>query len=40
MEFRQLMKKNAKEFSGLIQNMYNNLENLEWFSPMPYEKKG
>lgn len=40
MEFRRLMKKDAKEFSGLIQNMYNNLENLEWFSPMPYDEEG
>lgn len=37
MEFRQLEIKDAIDFSNLIVNMYSNLENLEWFSPMPYD---
>ncbi len=39
MEFRQLTEKDVKSFSLLIQNMYKNLENLEWFSPMPYDEE-
>ncbi len=39
MKFRTLKTEDAKEFSALIQNMYNNLENLEWFSPMPYDEE-
>lgn len=37
MEIRILTKDDAKEFSELIINMYSNLENLEWFTPMPYD---
>jgi hypothetical protein len=37
MEIRQLEKIDAKEFSALIVDMYAHLENLEWFSPMPYD---
>lgn len=37
MEIRQLKKEDAKQFSDLILNMYSNLENLEWFSPMPLD---
>jgi len=34
---KQLTLENAQEFSNLIKNMYSNLENLEWFSPMPFD---
>ena len=34
---RQLTLKDAVEFSQLIKNMYSHLENLEWFSPMPFD---
>ena len=34
---KQLTVENVNEFSELIVNMYSNLENLEWFSPMPYD---
>ncbi|MBQ3493821.1 MAG: GNAT family N-acetyltransferase [Clostridia bacterium] len=34
---KQLTVENAQEFSELIKNMYSNLENLEWFSPMPFD---
>lgn len=34
---KQLTVENAQEFSALIKNMYSNLENLEWFSPMPFD---
>ena len=34
---RQLTLDDAVEFSALIKNMYSNLENLEWFSPMPFD---
>ena len=37
MEIRVLTKDDAKPFSNLIVNMYSNLENLEWFTPMPYD---
>lgn len=37
MEIRQLTIEDAEQFSNLIVNMYSNLENLEWFSPMPYD---
>lgn len=36
-EFRQLTVENVEEFSALIKNMYEHLENLEWFSPMPFD---
>ena len=39
MEFRQLIEEDAKEMSLLILDMYRHLENLEWFSPMPYDEK-
>ena len=39
MEIRQLEKTDANEFSALIVDMYAHLENLEWFSPMPYDKE-
>lgn len=39
MEFKILTEENAKEFTSLIKDMYENLENLEWFSPMPYDEE-
>ena len=32
---RQLTLEDANEFRELIIDMYSDLENLEWFSPMP-----
>ena len=37
MLFRQLTTDDTKAFCDLIVNMYSDLENLEWFSPMPYD---
>ena len=37
MLIRQLIEADAQAFSELIINMYAHLENLEWFSPMPYD---
>ena len=37
MTIRQLNTGDTKSFCNLIVNMYSNLENLEWFSPMPYD---
>lgn len=37
MEIRKLTVDDASAFSELIVDMYSNLENLEWFSPMPYD---
>ena len=37
MIIKQLTEEHAKAFSDLIVNMYSHLENLEWFSPMPYD---
>lgn len=37
MEFKQLTSSDAQAFSNLIVNMYSHLENLEWFTPMPYD---
>lgn len=37
MEIRKLKEEDAMAFSELIVDMYSNLENLEWFSPMPYD---
>ena len=37
MEIRQLKREDASKFSELIIDMYSHLENLEWFSPMPYD---
>lgn len=34
---RQLTLEDAVAFSQLIKNMYSHLENLEWFSPMPFD---
>lgn len=34
---RKLTVNDAQEFCDLIKNMYSNLENLEWFSPMPFD---
>ena len=34
---RQLTVNDAENFSNLILNMYSNLDNLEWFSPMPFD---
>lgn len=34
---RQLEVKDTEQFSNLIVDMYSHLENLEWFSPMPYD---
>lgn len=37
MEIKVLTKNDAQAFSELIVNMYSNLGNLEWFTPMPYD---
>ena len=37
MIIRQLEPKDTQDFCDLIVDMYSNLENLEWFSPMPYD---
>lgn len=37
MLIRQLNEKDTQDFCNLIVNMYANIENLEWFSPMPYD---
>ena len=34
---KQLTTNDVEKFCNLIVNMYSNLENLEWFSPMPYD---
>ena len=34
---RRLEEKDTQAFSELIIDMYSHLENLEWFSPMPYD---
>jgi len=39
MIIRKLEKKDAVDFSNLIVDMYSHLENLEWFSPMPYDEE-
>lgn len=39
MKFRQLEEKDIDGFCALIKNMYSNLENLEWFTPMPFDKE-
>ena len=38
-KIRQLEEKDADDFCELILNMYSHLENLEWFSPMPFDKE-
>lgn len=39
MEFRKLEERDVCEFSELIENMYSGLENLEWFTPMPFDEE-
>lgn len=39
MVIKQLVEQDAEQFCKLIVNMYSHLENLEWFSPMPYDYK-
>lgn len=39
MIIRKLNDGDVKQFCELIVNMYGNLENLEWFSPMPYDEE-
>ena len=34
---RQLTTSDTEQFCNLIIDMYSHLENLEWFSPMPYD---
>lgn len=34
---KELTVENTQEFCDLIVDMYSHLENLEWFSPMPYD---
>lgn len=34
---KQLTNEHIEQFSNLIVDMYSNLENLEWFSPMPFD---
>lgn len=34
---RKLEVKDVNDFCNLIVDMYSNLENLEWFSPMPFD---
>ena len=37
MEIKQLSTDNTQQFCSLIIDMYSHLENLEWFTPMPYD---
>ena len=37
MEIKQLTNQHTKQFCDLIINMYSHLQNLEWFTPMPYD---
>ena len=37
MEIRQLTTADVPQFCDLIVDMYSNLENLEWFTPMPFD---
>lgn len=37
MEIRELNVADTEKFCALIVDMYSHLENLEWFSPMPYD---
>lgn len=37
MEFKKLETSNTKDFCDLIVDMYSHLENVEWFSPMPFD---
>ena len=37
MDIKQITVSNTQEFCDLIVDMYSHLENLEWFTPMPYD---
>jgi len=37
MEIKQLTQEHTQQFCDLIINMYSHLQNLEWFTPMPYD---
>ena len=37
MEFRKLNTNDTEQFCKLIVDMYAHLENIEWFSPMPFD---
>lgn len=37
MEIKQLNTSNAQAFCDLIIDMYSHLQNLEWFTPIPYD---
>ena len=39
MEIRQLSAVDTKQFCALVEDMYSHLENLEWFSPMPFDEE-
>ena len=39
MIIRKLCENDIKQFCELIVDMYSHLENLEWFSPMPYDEE-
>lgn len=39
MEIRQLLTADTEEFCALIKDMYAHLENLEWFTPMPFDSE-
>ncbi len=39
MQIRSLEIKDAKAFSNLIIDMYSHIDDLEWFSPMPYSQE-
>ncbi|MBR1984950.1 MAG: GNAT family N-acetyltransferase, partial [Clostridia bacterium] len=39
MDFKQLEIKHTKQFCSLIIDMYSHLQNLEWFTPMPYDEE-
>ena len=39
MKIRQLTTDDVPAFCELIVNMYSNLENLEWFTPMPFDEE-
>ena len=37
MEIKQINTKHTQEFCNLIIDMYSHLQNLEWFTPMPFD---
>ena len=37
MQIRQLKTEDTEQFCSLIVDMYSHLQNLEWFTPMPYD---